>query len=165
MKDLLQIIDKSNKEFSAGQKRIADLFKENQIVLAFSSASEVGKKVNVSESTVIRWAQKIGFKGFAEFQDVVQKKLAEQRIGQVEDVVTSTFESQSILKNLLDADIKSISHLKETLHEEQLLQVVDLIGSAKKIYVTSNYNAVFFLSIDVFPEYYAENNRITGSTS
>lgn len=138
MKDLLQKIDKSNKEFSAGQKRIADLFKENQIVLAFSSASEVGKKVNVSESTVIRWAQKIGFKGFAEFQDVVQTKLAEQRIEQVEDVETS-YASQSILKNLLDADIKSISHLKETLHEEQLLQVVDLIGSAKKIYVTSNF--------------------------
>ena len=139
MKVLLHKIENSYKDFSAGQKRIADLFKENQIVLAFSSALEIGKKVNVSESTVIRWAQKIGFKGFAEFQDVVQKKLTEQRIEQVEDGKTSVYTSQSILKNLLDADIKSVSHLKETLQEEQLLQVVDLIGSAKKIYVTSNF--------------------------
>lgn len=139
MKDLLQKIENSYKEFSAGQKRIADLFKNHQIVLAFSSASEVGKKVDVSESTVIRWAQKIGFKGFAEFQDVVQQKLAERRIEQVEDEETTVYTSQSILKNLLDADIKSISHLKETLQEEQLLQVVDYIGSAKKIYVTSNF--------------------------
>jgi len=139
MKDLLHKIDNSYKDFSAGQKRIADLYKENQIVLAFSSALEVGKKVNVSESTVIRWAQKLGFKGYAEFQSVMQKKLAEQRIEQVEDDDTQVYASQSILKNLLDADIKSISHLKETLREEQLLQVVDLIGSAKKIYVTSNF--------------------------
>ena len=59
MKDLLHKIENSYKDFSAGQKRIADLFKENQIVLAFSSALEVGKKVNVSESTVIRWACRI----------------------------------------------------------------------------------------------------------
>ena len=139
MKDLLHKIENSYKDFSAGQKRIADLFKENQIVLAFSSASEIGKKVEVSESTVIRWAQKLGFKGYAEFQHVMQKKLAEQRIEQVEDEDTTEYTSQSIVKNLLDADIKSISQLKETLQEEQLLQVVDLIGSAKKIYVTSNF--------------------------
>jgi len=139
MKVLLHKIENSYSDFSAGQKRIADLFKQNQIVLAFSSALEIGKKVNVSESTVIRWAQKIGFKGFAEFQDVVQKKLTEERIEQVEDGKTSVYTSQSILKNLLDADIKSVSDLKETLHEEQLLQVVDLIGLAKKIYVTSNF--------------------------
>lgn len=139
MKDLLHEIENSYKDFSAGQKRIADLYKENQIVLAFSSALEVGKKVNVSESTVIRWAQKLGFKGYAEFQSVMQKKLAEQRIEQVEDEDTEVFASQSILKNLLDADIKSIAQLKETLQEEQLLQVVDLIGSARKIYVTSNF--------------------------
>ncbi|WP_019412952.1 MurR/RpiR family transcriptional regulator [Paenisporosarcina sp. TG20] len=138
MKDLLHKIEDSYNDFSAGQKRIADLFKENQIVLAFSSALEVGKKVGVSESTVIRWAQKIGFKGYADFQHVIQKKLAEQRIEQVEDDDTK-YASQSIVKNLLDADIKSISQLKETLQEEQLLQVVDLIGSAKKIYVTSNF--------------------------
>ena len=35
MKDLLHKIENSYKDFSAGQKRIADLFKENQIVLAF----------------------------------------------------------------------------------------------------------------------------------
>ncbi|MGB2993446.1 MAG: MurR/RpiR family transcriptional regulator [Paenisporosarcina sp.] len=139
MKDLLHKIENSYKDFSAGQRRIADLFKENQIVLAFSSALEVGKKVNVSESTVIRWAQKLGFKGYAEFQHVMQKTLAEQRIEQVEDEDTTVYTSQSIVKNLLDADIKSISQLKENLQEEQLLQVVDLIGSAKKIYVTSNF--------------------------
>ncbi len=139
MKDLLHKIENSYKDFSAGQKRVADLFKENQIVLAFSSALEIGKKVNVSESTVIRWAQKLGFKGYAEFQHVIQKKLAEQRIEQVEDDEKNAYPSQSILKNLLDADINSIAQLKETLQEEELLQTVDALVSATKIYVTSNF--------------------------
>ena len=139
VKELLHKIENSYKDFSAGQKRIADLFKDNQILLAFSSALDVGKKVEVSESTVIRFAQKLGFKGYAEFQHLVQQKLAEQRIKQVEDEETTIYSSPSILKNLLDADIKSISNLKESLQEDQLLQVVDLIGSAKKIYVTSNF--------------------------
>ncbi len=139
MQDLLRNVSDSYKDFSSGQKKIADLFFKEPIFLAFSSALEVGKRVNVSESTVIRWSQKLGYRGYAEFQHVLQRKLAEERIEQVEEPDKQPAVEQSFLANLLDADIASITQLKHSVDEDQLLQAVDYIGQAKNIYVTSNF--------------------------
>lgn len=139
MQDLLRNVSDSYKDFSSGQKKIGDLFFKEPIFLAFSSALEVGKRVNVSESTVIRWSQKLGYRGYAEFQHVLQRKLAEERFEQVEEANVQPPVEQSFLANLLDADIASISQLKQTMDEDQLLQAVDWIGQARNIYVTSNF--------------------------
>lgn len=139
MQDLLRNVSNSYKSFSSGQKKIGDLFFKEPIFLAFSSALEVGRKVNVSESTVIRWSQKLGYKGYAEFQHVLQRKLAEERFEQVEESDSPPAVEQSFLANLLDADIASIQQLKQSMDEEDLLQAVDVIGQARNIYVTSNF--------------------------
>ncbi|MFD1030055.1 MurR/RpiR family transcriptional regulator [Metaplanococcus flavidus] len=139
MQDLMRNVSNSYKNFSSGQKKIGDLFFKEPIFLAFSSALEVGRKVNVSESTVIRWSQKLGYRGYAEFQHVLQRKLAEERIEQVEESETPPAVEQSFFANLLDADIASITQLKQTMDEDQLLQAIDVIGQARNIYVTSNF--------------------------
>lgn len=132
-------VSNSYKNFSSGQKKIGDLFFKEPIFLAFSSALEVGRRVNVSESTVIRWSQKLGYRGYAEFQHVLQRKLAEERFEQVEESDTQPPVEQSFLGNLLDADIASIAQLKQATDEDRLLQAVDYIGQARNIYVTSNF--------------------------
>lgn len=138
MQDLLRSISSSYNDFSSGQKKIGDLFFKEPIFLAFSSAFEVGRRVNVSESTVIRWTQKLGYKGYTEFQQVIQRKLAEERFEKPEESLQATAD-QSFLENLLDADIASIVKLKSSMDEEKLLQAVDEIGQAKSLYVTSNF--------------------------
>lgn len=138
MQDLMRTISKSYENFSAGQKKVGDLFIEEPIFLAFSSALEVGRKVNVSESTVIRWAQKLGYRGYAEFQEVVQQKLAQERIEQNNADAAQQISNQSFLKNLLDSDIALLQQLKQQLDEEKLLQVVDGISQSKKLYITGN---------------------------
>lgn len=139
MQDLMRNVSNSYKNFSSGQKKIGDLFFKEPIFLAFSSALEVGRRVNVSESTVIRWSQKLGYRGYAEFQHVLQRKLAEERFEQVEESDTQPPVEQSFLGNLLDADIASIAQLKQETDEDRLLQAVDYIGQARNIYVTSNF--------------------------
>ncbi|HSP23101.1 MAG TPA: MurR/RpiR family transcriptional regulator [Planococcus sp. (in: firmicutes)] len=139
MQEILRKVSGSYKDFSSGQKKVGDLFVKEPIFLAFSSALEVGRRVNVSESTVIRWTQKLGYKGYAEFQQVIQRKLAEERLVQAEQEMLEPEVDQSFLENLLDADILSIVKLKQSIDEEKLLQVVDMISSAKHIYVTSNF--------------------------
>lgn len=139
MQDLLRSVSSSYSEFSSGQKKVGNLFFKEPIFLAFSSALEVGRRVNVSESTVIRWTQKLGYTGYAEFQQVVQRKLAEERLEKAEQKIPEPVADQSFLENLLDADISSIVNLKKTIKEDELLQVVDSISQADRIYVTGNF--------------------------
>lgn len=138
MQDLLRNVSTSYKDFSSGQKKIADLFFREPIFIAFSPALEVGKRVKVSESTVIRWTQKLGYRGYTEFQHTLQRKLAEERLekSQQEQPVAA---DQSFLENLLDADISSILKLKQTINEDNLLQAVDRISRAETRYVTGNF--------------------------
>lgn len=139
MQDLLRSVSDSYPEFSSGQKKVGDLFFKEPIFLAFSSALEVGRRVNVSESTVIRWTQKLGYKGYAEFQHVIQRKLAEERLEKAEQKIVEPVAQQSFLMNLLDADISTIEKLKESINEKELLQVVDKISQADRIFVTGNF--------------------------
>ncbi|MCH4825932.1 MurR/RpiR family transcriptional regulator [Planococcus halocryophilus] len=139
MQDLLRSVSNSYTEFSSGQKKVSNLFFKEPIFLAFSTALEVGKRVNVSESTVIRWTQKLGYKGYAEFQQVVQRKLAEERLEKAEQKLPEPIADQSFLENLLDADILSIVKLKKSINEEKLLEIVDRISQANQIYVTGNF--------------------------
>ncbi|MBT2569907.1 MurR/RpiR family transcriptional regulator [Planococcus sp. ISL-110] len=139
MQDLLRSVSNSYPEFSSGQKKVGDLFFKEPIFLAFASALEVGRRVNVSESTVIRWTQKLGYTGYAEFQHVVQRKLAEERLEKSEQKLREPVEDQSFLEKLLDADISSIVKLKKSIKEDELLQVVDSISQAQRIYVTGNF--------------------------
>ncbi|TFE02207.1 MurR/RpiR family transcriptional regulator [Jeotgalibacillus salarius] len=139
MQDILQKLENSYSALSAGQKKVARLFFDNPSVIAFSSALEVGKMVNVSESTVIRLTQKIGYKGYPEAQHLIQRKLAEQRFhADQADRQETRSEGQAFLHSLLDADIANIEKLKHSLKEEDLLRVVDEISHARKVYVTSN---------------------------
>lgn len=139
MQDLLRNVSDSYKSFSSGQKKLGDLFFREPTFLAFSSAFEVGKRVQVSESTVIRWTQRLGYKGYTEFQQVIQRKLAQERIEQAQVETSKPLSEQSFLENLLDADISSIVKLKKTMDEEKLLQVVDKISNADHIFVTGNF--------------------------
>ena len=64
MKDnVLQTIQDNAGTFSKGQKRIAQYIRENYDKAAFMTASRLGEAVQVSESTVVRFAAQLGYEG------------------------------------------------------------------------------------------------------
>ena len=148
MQELLRKLKESYDQLSTGQKKVAKLFFEEPNKIAFSPAFEIGKHVDVSESTVIRLTQKIGYKGYAEVQEIIQKDLSKQRvITQYKEM--STMCNQSFVQELLDADVENIVHLKRVLDEKRMQQVVEKISGARRIYITGNllsYGLAHFFS-------------------
>lgn len=62
--DVLQLIEESYKTFSKGQRYIADYICNNYDKAVDMTAARLGKIVGVSESTVVRFATELGFKGY-----------------------------------------------------------------------------------------------------
>lgn len=60
----LSKLDSNVRKLSKGHKKIASYIKENYDKAAFMTASALGRKVGVSESTVVRFATELGFKGY-----------------------------------------------------------------------------------------------------
>ena len=77
--ELLARLDEKYDKLSKGQKRLADYIRQNYDKAAFLTAVKLGEAVGVSESTVVRFATQLGYKGYPEFQkelgELVRTKL------------------------------------------------------------------------------------------
>lgn len=84
--ELLNRINSSYAKLSKGQKRLSAYITDNYDKAAFWTAEKLGEEVGVSESTVVRFAIRLGYKGYPEFQkalgELVRTKLnTAQRVG------------------------------------------------------------------------------------
>ena len=66
--NVLHTIRQQMPQFSKGQKRIAAYILEHYDKAAFMTASRLGQMVEVSESTVVRFAAQLGYEGYPEMQ-------------------------------------------------------------------------------------------------
>ena len=74
-KDILSSIQGGMSGFSKGQKLIANFILKSYDKAAFMTASKLGKTVNVSESTVVRFATELGYDGYPAMQKSLQEMI------------------------------------------------------------------------------------------
>ena len=134
--DILTTIHNKMNSFSKGQKRIAAYITASYDKAAFMTASKLGKMVNVSESTVVRFAVELGFDGYPNMQkalqEMVRNKLTSvQRI----EVANDRFGNQDVVSMVLQSDLESIRMTSEALDRTALEKAVSAILHAKSIYI------------------------------
>ena len=78
--DVLDRIREQYEGMSKGHKKIASFILEHYDQAVFMTAARLGDALRISESTVVRFAAGIGYKGYPEFQraleECVQSKLS-----------------------------------------------------------------------------------------
>lgn len=135
-RDLIQEIQKNFTRLSKGQKLIAQYIVDNYDKAAFMTASKLSKIVGVSESTVVRFANALGFDGYPQLQkglqDIIKVKLTTvQRVEMARDYSGE----EMILKKMFKSDIENIRATQESMDFEVFQTVVDKILAADKIYI------------------------------
>ncbi len=134
--DLTNRINDRYSTMSKGQKLLASYIIDYYDQAVFLTASKLGETVGVSESTVVRFAVQLGYKGYPEFQhalaDMVQNKLSSiQRT----EVSYGRISRSGVLESVLRADMEKIRGTLEKIDENAFKLAVDTILSAKRIYV------------------------------
>ncbi|MTI70236.1 MAG: MurR/RpiR family transcriptional regulator [Firmicutes bacterium] len=135
-RDLLKLIQLNFNRLSKGQKLIAQYITSHYDKAAFMTASKLGEKVGVSESTVVRFANALGFSGYPSLQrslqELIKNKLTTvQRLGMADDLSNKDV----FLKKILRADMDNIRSTLDEIDTETFEEVVDIICNAKRIYV------------------------------
>ncbi len=135
-RDILTVIQENAGSFSKGQKKIANFILESYDKAAFMTASRLGKKVGVSESTVVRFASELGYDGYPDMQRSLQKMIR-NRLTTVQriEVTNDRLGDQDLLSMVLQSDIDKIRMTLEELDRKSFDQAVEAIVSAKKIYI------------------------------
>lgn len=135
-KDLIILIKQSFPKLSKGQKLIAQFILSNYDKAAFMTAAKLGEKVGVSESTVVRFANALGFDGYPRLQKSLQE-LIKTKLTTVQRVEMSNEYSGdwNILNKVLKSDIENIKNTLDELNPEVFENVIDKILKARKIYI------------------------------
>ena len=135
--DISQRIRNIYSTLSKGQKKIANAILNDYDKAAYLTAAKLGRLVGVSESTVVRFADELGFEGYSDFQRAVQelvrmKLTPNQRI----EVTKQRIGRGDILEAVIESDISKIRYTLDKLDRDVFRKSVDAILEAKNIYVT-----------------------------
>ncbi len=135
-KNLLSIIEERMPGFSKGQKRIARFILDHYDKAAYMTASRLGSIVEVSESTVVRFAIEVGFDGYPEMQRALQE-LIRTRLTAVQrvDITNSLIGDNDVLDRVLGSDADKIRRTLDEIDRKSFYEAVEKIVSAKSIYI------------------------------
>ena len=146
--DISQKIESVFEDLSKGQKKIALAILNEYDKAAYLTASKLGEMVGVSESTVVRFADELGFKGYSEFQRAIQElvrirltpnqriKVTKKRIGR-----------DDVLESVMESDIGKIRYTLESMDREVFYKSVDAILEAKTVYVLGARSTEFLAKL------------------
>ncbi len=133
--NLLYSIEEKMSDMSKSHKLIGKYIIEHSEKAVRFTATRLGEEIGVSESTVVRFATELGFKGYPELQNalknVIHTKLTTvQRIDAYDEA-----RSENVLGSVMSNDIENLRISMNKIDAEEFEKVTDLIANAKNIYI------------------------------
>lgn len=134
--ELILRIEERYSKMSKGQRRLADYVRKNYDKAVFLTAAKLGETVGVSESTVVRFAIQLGYKGYPGFQKALEE-LVRTKLNSIQrmEVTYGRISQSEILETVLHSDIEKIKQTLDVIDHKAFNLAIDTILNARKIYV------------------------------
>ncbi len=134
--ELTNRINERYSSMSKGQKLLASYITDYYDKAVFLTAAKLGEVVGVSESTVVRFAAHLGYKGYPEFQKALEE-MVRNKLNSIQrmEVTYGRIGQDGILDSVLHADMEKIKGTLEKIDTNAFKLAVDTILEAERIYV------------------------------
>lgn len=134
--NILSLMEDRYAGMSKSHKAIARFIREHYDQAVFMTAAKMGEQLGISESTVVRFASGLGFKGYPEFQEelanwVKNKLNSVQRIG----AKYGGSSKQEVIEAVLQADMEKIHDTMANLDTDAFDAAVSMILEARTVYI------------------------------
>ncbi|MDD6571588.1 MAG: MurR/RpiR family transcriptional regulator [Thermoflexaceae bacterium] len=135
-KDLLAVLKERMPDFSRGQRAIARYIISNYDKASYMTAAVLGKNAGVSESTVVRFATELGYEGYPRFQQAMASYVSSRlKLSKRLELATDNMNPDEAVDFVMGNDMENIKNAWENLDRRALNEAVDVMLSARKIYV------------------------------
>lgn len=134
--DLLRRIEEHKQKMSKSHKKIADYILAHMDEAVFMTAASLGDVLEISESTVVRFATSLGYNGFPKLQRAMEE-CVRGRLSGVSGmgVAYGTRSESEILTSVLSSDIEKIKHTLSNLDVASFDTAVSIILEAETVYI------------------------------
>lgn len=134
-----ELSNRMNEKYSSlskGQKRLAAYITDNYDKAVFLTAAKLGEVVGVSESTVVRFATHLGYRGYPEFQRALEE-MVRNKLNSIQrmEVTYGRISQSKILETVLQADAEKIRHTLDKIDQTAFEVAVETILNARHIYI------------------------------
>ena len=135
-KDLIETIENAIDDLSKGHRLIAKYIIGNFDKAAYMTASALGAEVGVSESTVVRFANELGFDGYPQLQQQI-RETTRARLTSVQRLraANNRMTEDEVLDFVLTSDAERIKSTLDTVDREAFAKAADMMLSAGNIYI------------------------------
>src|SRR5687768_4925990 len=139
-------------EFSRSQKDVAQYVVDHLDEVAFHTAEELARRASTSSSTVVRFAQALGFEGFPELQEAARdeyrhhhRRFAPPHNGL--DSATPPFSlDQSPFEQAIAADHVNVEDTARKVSRSEVDGAIEAIASADRLLIAGTDQMAFFAS-------------------
>lgn len=134
MKNILNKIQMAFPEMSDKHKKIARYILDNHNKAAFLTSTELAKATEVSNPTVTRFSTTLGYSGYQEMQQCLQKNVLSylstmDQLNNIED------KNDQLVKEMIDT-IHSIPEMYSYRNISKVIEASELISSCEKVIVS-----------------------------
>ena len=138
-------------EFSRSQKDVGQYIVDHLDEAAFHTAEELARRASTSSSTVVRFAQALGFEGFPELQSSAQEEYRRRREtmnGASDELVAPPLFpiDQTEFEASLAADHVNIEDTARRVDRREVSAAVELISRSERILICGTDQMAFFAS-------------------
>jgi DNA-binding MurR/RpiR family transcriptional regulator len=138
-------------EFSRSQKDVGQYIVDHLEEAAFHTAEELARRANTSSSTVVRFAQALGFEGFPELQSAAREEYRRGRNGTpgaVEPVVNPPLFpiDQTEFEAALAGDHVNVEETARKVDRDEVVAAIEAISRSERTLLCGTDQMAFFAS-------------------
>lgn len=136
-------------DLTKSEKRIASYLLQNQDEAAFLSAAELAARLDLSEATVVRFAQSLDFGGFPDLRAALQSsfRLRVTHSARLRGRLDDLRQDGDILERLTVAEIDYLTQALRTVDREALRQAVTLLRERDRTFVFGLHASVSLVDL------------------
>lgn len=157
LEDLLEKIRHAQKNFSPAQRLVAAYVLENSHQVPFLSITRLSEKIGVSDNSVIKFCNGIGYSRFAEFKKDFSNRVHAELL--MSNKLSQSEKKDDLFSAALEENTISIhSTLTAPINAQSLKKALPLIEGARNIYIIGGRASGFIAG------YFANALRYLGLT-
>ena len=163
--DPLKVIQNNFNYLSKGQKKVAEFIINDYDKAAFMTAAKLGEVVGISESTVVRFANTLGYIGYKDLQKSLQE-LIKNKLTTVQrlSMVNSFSNDESVLRKVMEKDMDNIEKTINEIDYENFEKSIELILNSEKVYIIGMRSSNFLAGyLGFYLSFLLENIKVVTS--
>lgn len=156
---------------SPSHKKIAQYITSDGTAVSFASVRQLARMAAVSESAVVRFAQELGYRGYPELRQELQKEVKE-RLGsaaRMRRTISVVRDQEGLLPGLFQKDVELIEETLGVVSQKDFRASIDVIWRARRVFIIglrSSFSLAYFLYFRLIRlQIDARLITITGSSS